>query len=436
MNTLTIDQPPSMEPIPLIVAEDASATFGGEAVLPLHYFRRLRDKGIPTHLIVHARNRDALLKLFPDEAERMHFVPDTRLHKFLWAINSRLPFVVARSLTGPLLNLITQLYLRHLARRVVRQHAINVVHQPTPVSPKSASLMYGLGVPVILGPLNGGMSFPAGFKHYESLAGRCLVRVARWASELVHRVFPGKLRAHTLLVANARTREALPLGIRGRVEVLVENGVDLKLWRSREEPESSLSEDRCVRFVFAGRLVDWKGVDLLLRAVAIVKDQIPMQLELLGDGSERPKLERLSRELGITDILQFHGWLPQSEIAGRLRRADVFVLPSLWECGGAVVLEAMAAGVPVIATAWGGPADYLDAQTGILVPPSTPEQFPKDLAHAMLCLAKDPARRQALATAALERVTSDFDWDKKIDRILEVYQTALRDYALDRALRT
>ncbi|MFN4243217.1 MAG: hypothetical protein ACK4PI_08265 [Tepidisphaerales bacterium] len=76
----------------LIVAEDASATFGGEAVLPLHYFRLLRRRGVDVHLVVHARNRDALLRLFPHDAGRLHFVPDTWLHKGL--VGDHLPSAV------------------------------------------------------------------------------------------------------------------------------------------------------------------------------------------------------------------------------------------------------------------------------------------------------------------------------------------------------
>ncbi len=67
--------------------------------------------------------------------------------------------------------------------------------------------------------------------------------------------------------------------------------------------------------------------------------------------------------------IQFAGWLSQSDCKVRLNAADCLVLPSLFECGGAVVLEAMALGKPVIATAWGGPLDYLDADCGILVQP-------------------------------------------------------------------
>jgi glycosyltransferase involved in cell wall biosynthesis len=236
---------------------------------------------------------------------------------------------------------------------------------------------------------------------------------------------PGKLNAHTVLVANERTRRALPRGIGGRVIELVENGVDLTLFSAPSTARTDRPPSEPVRFVFAGRLVDWKGVDHLLRAVSLLRAEVPLTLDILGDGIERPRLEALSKELDLCRIVTFHGWLPQPEVAARMRSADVFVLPSLWECGGAVVLEAMAAGVPVIATAWGGPADYLDASTGILVPPTNPSRFQQDLASAMAMLARDPALRLKLGRAARAKVESEFDWEHKIDRILEVYRSAL-----------
>ena len=82
--------------------------------------------------------------------------------------------------------------------------------------------------------------------------------------------------------------------------------------------------------------------------------------------------------------MQFHGRLPQSAAAELLRNSDIMVLPSMRECGGAVVLEAMASAVPVIATKWGGPIDYITADTGILIPPATPEIFVGELANALL----------------------------------------------------
>jgi glycosyltransferase involved in cell wall biosynthesis len=402
----------------LIVAEHASASYGGEAVLPLHYFRLLRRRGVEAWLVVHARTQDELASLLPDEVGRIHFVPDTRLHRLLFLLGKPLPARVEFFSTGLLLRLLSQAVARRVARRLVAEQRIDVVHQPIPVSPREPSLLHRMGAPVVIGPMNGGMAYPPGFRRAESRFARWFTSLGRWASQLLHRVIPGKLRAETLAVANERTRQSLPRGVRGQVVELVENGVDLSLWPGEA--------DRCevagpVRFAFAGRLVDWKGVDLLLAAFRPVAVRSEARLDIIGDGPMRATLEERAEGLGLKDSVTFHGWLPQAELARRLRTTDVFVLPSLYECGGAVVLEAMAAGLPVIATRWGGPTDYIDSECGILVDPSSPEAFVAGLSSAMIALADNPALRARLGRAGRERVVREFDWEQKVDRILEIY---------------
>ena len=116
--------------------------------------------------------------------------------------------------------------------------------------------------------------------------------------------------------------------------------------------------------------------------------------------------------------------MSQQECARRLQRADVLVLPSLFECGGAVVLEAMAMGVPVIATAWGGPLDYLDETCGILVRPDSRQALVAGFATAMKTLAESPQLRDAMGRAGCARARQHFDWERKIDQMLKIFHLA------------
>jgi glycosyltransferase involved in cell wall biosynthesis len=111
-----------------------------------------------------------------------------------------------------------------------------------------------------------------------------------------------------------------------------------------------------------------------------------------------------------------------------MRQADVLVLPSLYECGGAVVLEAMASGLPVIATHWGGPADYLTPECGILVAPTDRPEFIKGLRDAMRHLASRGDLRRQLGQAGRARAVAQFDWERKIDAILDIYADAICRY--------
>jgi glycosyltransferase involved in cell wall biosynthesis len=240
---------------------------------------------------------------------------------------------------------------------------------------------------------------------------------------------PGKRAAALLLVANERTRRALPPGLRPPVVELVENGVDVTLWNADALTAQTVRSAVAVTtFVFLGRLVDWKAVDLLLHAFQRAAQRSAIRLLIIGDGAERARLQKLAAELEIlaqerTEVghIFFVGWLTQAQCADELREADCLVLPSLLECGGAVVLEAMCAGKPVIATAWGGPVDYLDPSCGVLVAPDSREGLIQGFADAMARLAAAPELRQEMGRRGREKVMRDFDWEVKVDRVLALY---------------
>lgn len=403
----------------VIVAEHASAQFGGEAFLPLNYFRLLRSRNIEAWLVVHSRTQTELETLFPEDCDRMYFVADTWLHRQLGQYGQFLPKRLEVATTGLLSHLYTQMLQRGLVRQLVREQKINIVHEPIPVSPKYPSLMFDVGAPVIIGPLNGGMAFPPGFRSRQNQLEELAVTVSRQFSNFFNRLLPGKLKAQTLLVANERTKQALPASVQGQIIELVENGVDLSVWHSvnlvHKEP------NKRVHFVFVGRLVDWKAVDLLLEAFQPVAAKTGAILEIIGDGVLRQELEAQSADLGLASSVMFTGWLSQEQCAVKLQQADGLVLPSLYECGGAVVLEAMAMGLPVIATNWGGPADYVDSDCGILIEPASREALVNGLTEAMLKLAQSPDLRQKMGRTGQERVQKYFDWERKIDRIVEIY---------------
>jgi glycosyltransferase involved in cell wall biosynthesis len=414
----------------LIVAEHASARFGGEAALPLHYFRVMRARGVDVRMITHARVRDELREAFPDAGDRIAYIEDTATHRLMWRLGQLLPARLAYISTGFVSRVATQRSQRRLARGLVRRHGIDVVHQPMPVSPREPSLMHGLGAPVIIGPLNGNMTYPPAFRTSSERRIAFVEGVGRRFSETLNALMPGKRRAAAVVVANERTREALPRRLSGQVVCIPENGVDLGLWREQgDAPDTAEATSTVTRFAYMGRLVDWKAVDLLLVAFERARAGSPMTLTLFGDGVERPALTALARRLGIlgdapglAGTVFFAGWRSQAECALALRESDALVLPSLWECGGAVVLEAMACTLPVIATAWGGPLDYIDASTGILVPPVSRHALVDGLTDGMRRLAASPDLRRRLGAAGRRRIETEFDWERKMDAMWALYE--------------
>lgn len=393
---------------------------GGESSLPYYYAKLLSQRGAEIWLACHERVRDEVSGAFPELAQRTHFVRDSLLQKCLFRGTAWLPYRIRDIVVGQAIHYSTQWRLRKLACRLAQAGSVDVVLESSPITPKGLSFMYELGVPVVIGPLCGGMEFPPAFRNLDSLPTRVLIRLGRAASNFANRLFPGKLNADVVLVANAQTQAALPAGVRGRVLRLFESGVDLDLWRKPEEPRPPDGE---VRFVFSGRFVDWKGIQFLLpafeRAAAI---EPGCRLELIGGGGEfDSQVKALANRESIRGQVRLHGWVPRERAAEILREADVFVMPSLRECGGTAILEAMAMAKPVIATKWGGPADYVDDRCGILVSPDSAEAFIQGLADAIVKLSRSPELRRQLGEGGVLRVQEDYlAWDAKADEVFAI----------------
>lgn len=405
----------------LLVAEHASAVFGGEALIPFQYFKRLRELRVDVHLLVHQRTQEELRDSFPNDLERLHFVADSFVNVWCHRIAKWMPDRIAVFTVGAISHLDTQIRQRRRVRLLARARGFDLVHEPIPVSPKLPSAMFGIPVPVVIGPMNGGMDYPPNYNSAGRFE-RFIIAGLRWSARFWNNALPGKREAALLLVANKRTREALPAKLKEkRVVEFVENGVDLDLFR----PELPAARGEKFRIIYVGRLVDWKRVDLLLEACARLIGAIDFELDVVGDGPMRGDLDEQARRLLLPGRVRFHGRLSHSATADLLREADVMVLPSICECGGAVVLEAMASGVPVIAQKWGGPADYITGDTGILIPPATPALFVAELNKAIRWMANNPEARIEMGRACRRRAATLYDWRTKAKALLKIYEDVL-----------
>jgi glycosyltransferase involved in cell wall biosynthesis len=170
-----------------------------------------------------------------------------------------------------------------------------------------------------------------------------------------------------------------------------------------------------------------KAVDTFVRAAPEVLRAVPeARLAVVGNGEMRPSLEREARELGLDGRFGFFAFRPPA--VRQLRQLDVFVLPSAWEAFPISLIEAMACGVPQLATAVGGtPEAVRDGETGLLCPPRDPAA----LARALVALLSDPQRRERMAKASRERHAEAFTVERMVASTAAVYEAALSEPALD-----
>jgi len=405
----------------LIVCEHASNKFGGEAMLPLNYFRLLSKTSNTVYLITHERVRESLEQVDELNQDHIYYIPDTKLHKLIHKYSSLLPHRISVVTFGVLMHFLTQYYQRKLAKQVIKDKAIDVIHEPAPVSATQPSVMFGLKTPVVIGPMNGGMSFPPAFSHMSGRFEKVMYKFVKVFSSVFNLLLPGKRNADLLLVANQRTALALPKFMKGSVAEVVENGAF-----SVKEAPSVRNKTEEVNVIYVGRLVDWKCVEIAIDAVAKTKSNA--QLTILGDGDDRAALEAMVKEKNIKNI-RFLGMVSHSEVNSYYDEADIFILPSVRECGGAVVLEAMSRGLPVIATDWGGPADYISSNTGYLVKPDSKQYMVDEFARIIDELSSNPILREEIGIAAIKRIKDHFLWDQKINTITQHYHSVIAQHS-------
>jgi glycosyltransferase involved in cell wall biosynthesis len=164
-------------------------------------------------------------------------------------------------------------------------------------------------------------------------------------------------------------------------------------------------------------LLPWKRVDRAVRALALVRQQLPeAALIVLGDGEERARLEGLAGELGVADAVRFEGAVPQSEVIRYLWAADAFLSLNDLSNVGNPLLEAMACGKPTVTIDNGATADLIRDDTGILLPSGEPQR----VAEAVIRLARDRTLRRRLARGARAYATANFwTWDQRLAAELE-----------------
>jgi glycosyltransferase involved in cell wall biosynthesis len=219
----------------------------------------------------------------------------------------------------------------------------------------------------------------------------------------------------------ARYLDGFPAA-QGKVHV-VPNGVEPGRFRPRARRRRA---DDPVTVGFVGSLRPWHGLDGLVRAMALLAaDGVPVRLLIVGKGPERERLEDLAAGLGIADVIEWTGVIPESEVPGALARMDIAVAPYPALPGfyfsPLKLFEYMAAGLAVVTTAVGDlPQLVEDGRTGVLVPPDAPEA----LARAIATLAADPERCRRLGDAARAQVIERHSWQATAARILEIARRA------------
>jgi glycosyltransferase involved in cell wall biosynthesis len=300
----------------------------------------------------------------------------------------------------------------------------DLVHRVTPMSPTLpspiAKWLAKIGVPFVIGPLNGGLRWPGEFtgelkKEKEGLTYlRDAYKLLPYARSTYH-------KATAILAAFQHTIDRLPPEDRDRMIDFPEVGIDPKLF---EAPADRPVREQ-VTFLFAGRLVPYKCPDVAVLAMAASPALQKHKLIIAGEGPELARLQQIVAEHKLENCVDLIGRRTQAEIGQLMRTSDIFAFPSIRELGAGVVVEAMACGLPCIVVNYGGPGGLISPANGIKVPLGTKDQLAKSFAAEMESLAHNPPRRASLGHQAHEDALRMYAWTAKGNKTVEVYEWAL-----------
>lgn len=215
--------------------------------------------------------------------------------------------------------------------------------------------------------------------------------------------------------ANLREMAAQPERVR-----LIYHGLDFTRFPKPPAPRANLAP---VRFLSVGRLVEKKGFDRLLAALALLPDTLDWRWDHIGGGALQASLHAQAEMLGLSGRIVWHGACDQPEVIKAMAGADIFVLPSRIAGSGDrdglpnVLMEAASQKLPILSTAVAAIPEFIESGThGLLV-----NDAPEALAEALGALAQDPARRAAYAEAAYARLKAEFGMERGIDQLMDAF---------------
>ncbi len=284
-----------------------------------------------------------------------------------------------------------------------------------------------LPVPFIWGPVGGGQRTPKCLLKEYSLYGRFAEAARNWAQGIGRRMRVRKRclkKAKAILVCNHETQERMPLAYKDKIFYLPVNGIAAEDFID-QGPKSQRSGGP-FKVITAGRLHRLKGFALAVRAFGEFAGKHPKsEMTIIGRGPEEKTIRRLISALGLEDKVRILPWLPRREVLENMRSSDVFLFPSFRDGGGAVVVEAMGSGVPVVVLDSGGPGAHVSQAWGIKIEPTDREFMIKEMAATLETLFEDSSLRNSLGAAGRKRALEFYVWDKLGERMRNIYDFAL-----------
>ena len=418
------------KPKVLLIAESANPEFTSVPLVGWSMAESLL-RATDAHLVTQVRNAEAIARSGLVSADQYTTIDSEFVAKKVYALNKVLRRIGFGWTATTALASISYYAFERLAWKkfanALRSGEYDIVHRITPLSPTVASPYFAkkcaaLGIPFVLGPLNGGVPWPKGYDAVRRKEGEWLSYIRR-----LYKLMPGyqatRKHAKAIITGSWATRDQLPASVDKKCVYIVENAIDPT--RFRACAPRALSKP--IRAAFIGRLVPYKGADIVIEAGAPFLRSGELTLDVFGDGQEMKAIEAQCSELGVCDAVRLHGWVNHTELHKSLYECNILSFPSIREFGGGVVLEAMAMGLVPIVANYAGPGELVSDETGFRLPISNRDGLVESLREVLESVIHNPEQLIPMRQAGLDKIEQHFTWDKKAQKVLDVYRWVLGD---------
>jgi glycosyltransferase involved in cell wall biosynthesis len=406
----------------LFVCLECNSEWASVPLLGYRIFDEL-SKHAEVTLLTHGRNRFALQPLaagrdirYLEEGRGSKYwyrwvVQPGSLYGRIWALQHLLSYPIFREFDKAAYRCVSA---------EVQNGDFDIIHVFSPVIPRYPTSMrhFANRIPLVFGPVNGGLDYPDGFKEVGAKEYSLFNHLRALTA-----VLPGYRetyqRATKVLVGTQATKDLVLAKHQlsnSKVEIMPENAIFLSDTIAEPRPERTSTE---LKLITCGRLVPYKGTDMIIEAMRQLPDRVT--LKIVGDGSERASLETQVDRLGLRDRVTFTGWIPQGETRQHYLQSDVFCFPSVREFGGAVALEAMAAGLPCIVADYGGLQEYVTSDIGFKIEPKSRPYVINEIIKSLNQLLQDPIKVSELGRKSQQHAKK-FTWEQKGQDLIALYE--------------
>jgi glycosyltransferase involved in cell wall biosynthesis len=330
--------------------------------------------------------------------------------------------------SAPLLRF--ELRQQRMARRLRHQFPFDYVHRITPSAIQTPTWAGRLGKPLIIGPLIAADKPPLAFAPFlsrpVSMSNRPRWRPERVAGRVCRTIVTRAEReqsylhqAHRVLVGTRTAMRHVPEPLREKCRLVTYSGVEHEVF----VPPSARLVTNTLRLLFVGRLIPYKGVELLLRAVEIAARRCSIKLDIVGgaDPVYKDFLLRLIRELRLESSVNFLAPVTRDQLPPLYQQADVFCFPTLCDTYGIALLEAMSCGCAVLVSDVAGAGEIVNGENGLKVRLNTPDEYIREYAEKIVALAQNHELRTRLGEAARRFILREHDWSRIGAQVLAVY---------------